>query len=276
MARKDLRLERCPEHGIATVAADSVREGDDVLPARAARWLFTAFTLRQVAEQLESHRAEALDLAHTLERRAFAGGAGTMSRNRDCRIAHILGVSVAEGGELFLTRQLRYVSAGQQGTTNRAHHCGQALLYVDISPVPLRVRRRLWVCPLCGVIGNTLPEHELPEISVGPRRWHATPMRAPFAADGCALTLAWETRGLRRDDWLVSLWIDGPSDGELHHSGHEEFGGLRALDAIMVADGEVFTIRVPVFLSSPDRRMYSLRELNAEDAAQARYPWNER
>jgi hypothetical protein len=273
MAREDLRLECCPEHGITAVDADIVADIDDELAPRAARWLFTAFTLRKVAEQLESHRTGALDLAHTLEHGAFSGAVMPTSRELDCRIASLLGASAAAGGELFLTRQLRHVSVSKHGATNRPHHCGQGFLHVDISPIPLRVRRRVWFCPLCGVVGNTLSEYELPEISVEAGRWHATPILAPFAVDGCALTLAWETRGLRRDDWSASIWIAGPSEGELHHSGHEEFSGLHSLDAIMVADAEVFTMRVPVLLSSSDRRMYSLRELNDEDYPEARVPW---
>jgi len=125
------------------------------------------------------------------------------------------------------------------------------------------------------VVGNSLPEYELPEVSVKAGRWYAAPIRAPFAADGCALTLAWETRGLRRDSWSASSWIDRPSEGELQHSGHEQLAGLLPLDAIMVADAEVFTMRVPVFLSSSDRRMYSLRDLNDEDYPKARVPWEE-
>jgi hypothetical protein len=273
IARRDLRLECCTEHGITAVDADIVADINDEPTPRAARWLFTAFTLRQVAEQLESHRTRALDLAHTLEHRAFSGAAMPSARELDCRIASLLGASVAAGGELFLTRQLQHLSASKHGATDRPHNCGGGLLHVDISPIPLRVRRRVWFCSLCGVIGNTLPEYELPEISVEAGRWHATPIRAPFAVGGCALTLAWETRGLRRDDWSASIWVGGPAEGELRHSGHEEFAGLRSLDAIMVADAEVFTMRVPILLSSPDRRMYSLRELNDEDYPEARVPW---
>src|SRR5690606_24228716 len=214
LAREDLRLERCPEHGIVVVDADVVTEIEDERATRAARWLFTAFTLRQVAEQLESHRTRALELVQTLEHGALSGATSPTSRELDCQIASLLGASLAAGGELFLTRQLRHVSASKHGVTDRPHHCGRSLLYVDMSPIPLRVRRRVWFCPLCGVVGNTLSEHELPELSVEAGRWHAVPMRAPFAADGCALTLAWEARGLCRDDWSVSCWLGGPSEGE--------------------------------------------------------------
>jgi hypothetical protein len=208
-----------------------------------------------------------------LEHGAFSGAVMPTSHEVDCRIASLLKASVMAGGELFLTRQLRHISVSKHGATGRLHDCGAPLLHMDFSPIPLRVRRRVWFCPLCGVVGNTLPEYELPEISVQAGRWHATPIRAPFAVDGCALSLVWETRGLSRDYWSVSTWTGGSCEGELQHLGHGAFAGLRSLDAIMVADAEVFTVRVPVLVSSTDRRMYSLRELNDEDFPRVRVPW---
>lgn len=275
LVRRDLRLESCPEHGITAVEADLASAGGDEPTTRAARWLFTALSLRRLAEQLESHREPAMELAHALERGAFAGAAEPASQELDRRIAGVFGASAAAGGELFLTRQLRHVSVAEHGVSDQVHDCGRCLMYVDFSPIPLRVRRRVWSCPLCGVVGNTTVEHGLPEISVAAGRWHATPMPAPFAAEGCALTLAWESRGLYRDDSSVSRWIDGPSEGELRCSAQESFAGLRALDAILVADAEVSTVRVPV-LASSDRRLFSLRELNDADYPRGRAPWDPR
>ena len=263
MAREDLRLERCPTHGITAVDADMVVDLGETPADRAARWLFTALTLRQITGQLDARADEALDVARTLEGRALVGDVATpASRELDQQIASLFGASVAAGGEAFLTRQLRYVSTSKHGTVDHAHACGQRLLYVDLSPIPLRVRRRVWFCPLCGVVGNTLRELALPEVTAEAGRWRATPVRAPFAADGCALVLVWETRGLRRDEWSTSTWLHEPSEGELQQRTHGEFAGLRALAAIMVADAEVSTVRVPVLLSSPGRRQYSLRQLN--------------
>jgi len=269
IARKDLRLECCREHGITAVEAP---DNEHEFAPRAARWLFTAFTLRHIAEQLGSHRAELLDLAHLLEHGALSGELPPSSRELDCRIATLFGIAVTAGSEVFLTRHLGPLSTSQHGTTEWTHHCGQKLLHVDVASPSLRLRRRVWFCPLCGVIGNTLSEYALPEVAIEAERWLATPMQAPFAGDGCALTLAWERRGLCRDDWSTSIWINEPTAGPLPHSGHQDFGGVRSLDAIMVADTEVFTMRIPVFRSSTDRRWCSLRELNEEDAPAVRLP----
>lgn len=267
LAREDLVLERCPTHGI-TVADAAMPTSLDELPAsRAARWLFTALTLRQLQGQLESRAAEALDVARGLERRALASDVDApLPRELDLAIASLFGASVGNGGEAFLTRQLRYVSTSHHGTVEQLHACGRPLLFVDLSPIPLRIRRRLWFCPLCGVVGHTLRELDLPELVVEAGRWRSTPMRAPFAPDGCALTLVWEARGLRRDDWTTTIWLDGPRGGELPLA-HRDVAGLRHLDGVMVADGEVFSVRVPVLVAWPDGRAFSLRELNDEDHA---------
>jgi len=266
IAREDLKLERCPVHGITTVDADVVVDLGGASAGRAGRWLFTALTLRLLEGQLGSRSAEALNVASMLERGALAGiGKTPTSRELDCQIASLFGASVTAGGEAFLTRQLRHLSASSHGAADQLHDCGKPLLYVDLSPIPLRIRRRVWFCPLCGVVGNVLRELALPEVTVEANRWRATPMQAPFAAGGCALTLAWETRGLRCDDWSTTIWIDEPNEGPLQQHSHGEFAGVRFLDAVMVADAEVATVRVPVFLSSPDRRVYSLRELNEDE-----------
>ncbi len=83
-----------------------------------------------------------------------------------------------------------------------------------------------------------------------------------LAPDGCAIALVWFPVGARQSSWHHIEWMDRPKTWSLQALPDDEFGGVRYLVAVMVADAEVITVRVPAIVTTKPNRTYGLRELN--------------
>jgi len=206
----------------------------------------------------------ALELATTLERSTLSGSATmpTASRELDLQLACLVADHARAGGEAFMNRQLRYLSPHEETSTGRRHTCGETLLGADYDPLPLPLRRRVWLCPLCGVVGESPRGRDLPRVTLRGTECMTSPLPPDVAPDGCAVALVWFPVGRRESSWSVARWIDRPTSWPLQTLAHDEFGGVRFLVAVMVADADVITVRVPLLVSADEGRTYALHELN--------------